>query len=1221
MRVTLPDLQALLRERILVIDGGMGTMVQGHRLTEGDFRGARFADHPQALKGNIDLLSLTQPDVIKSVHASYLEAGADIILTNTFTATSISQADYGTEAYCYELNVASARLAREAVKQAKRPALFVAGSMGPLNKSLSLSPVAGDASERSMTFDEAAAAYAGQVSGLLDGGVDILLLETVFDTLNAKSALYAISDVCGARGVRVPVMISGTIADMSGRTLSGQSVEAFWISVAHAPELLSVGLNCALGSAQMRPYLQELAGIATVPTSLYPNAGLPNAFGGYDETAEFMADQLSSYAEAGWLNLAGGCCGTTPDHIRAIGAAVRRHAPRAVPQVTRTLRLSGLEPLVFRSDLNFVNIGERTNVSGSRKFARLIRQNKFDEALSVARQQVEDGAQMIDVNMDDAMLEGEAAMVRFLNLVASEPEIARVPIVIDSSKWSVLKAGLRCVQGKGILNSISLKEGEDVFREQAAEARRFGAAVIVMAFDEAGQADTLQRRKDICRRAWGVLTSEVGFPPEDVIFDPNIFAVATGIEAHNRYAIDFIDAIRWIKQHLPGARISGGVSNISFSFRGNNVVREAMHTAFLYHAGRAGMDMGIVNAGQIEVYEEIDRPLLEAIEDVLFDRHPGATDRLIALAEAMRQSPSERKVVRSQWREAPVEDRLRHALLRGVTDHIEEDVEVARLQYPMPLAVIEGPLMDGMDVVGDLFGAGKMFLPQVVKSARVMKKAVAYLMPFILASKEGREAALTKKRVLMATVKGDVHDIGKNIVGVVLQCNGYEVIDLGVMVPSRTVLEKAREHRVDAIGLSGLITPSLDEMVHVAQEMERQGFTLPLLIGGATTSALHTAVKVAPRYTGPVVHVLDASKSVSVATSLFSNTQRAGFLATVRADQESIRTRHASRRRRASYLTLSAARRNQLVAGSNANIMRPRCLGVHEFRDYPLAELRTYIDWTPFFATWELKGKMPRILDDPVKGPQARRLYADAIALLDKLLRAGSMQAHGVIGLWGARRAGDDIVLYEGDTRIATLHMLRQQAKKTRGRPNRALADYVADDMPDYAGAFAVGIHTGTLVEEFKRDHDDYNAIMVSALADRLVEAFAERLHERVRKEYWGYAAEESLSDADLILERYRGIRPAPGYPACPDHTEKRTLWKLMNVEKAVGIRLTESLAMYPASSVCGLYLAHPDAEYFDVGLVGRDQVADYAARKGLTTQEMEYWLSPRLNYEPKPLK
>ena len=1108
MRVTLPDLQALLRERILVIDGGMGTMVQGHQLTEGDFRGTRFADHPQALKGNIDLLSLTQPDVIKSVHASYLEAGADIILTNTFTATSISQADYGTEAYCYELNVASARLAREAVKQAKGPARFVAGSMGPLNKTLSLSPVAGDASERAMTFDEAAAAYADQVSGLLDGGVDILLVETVFDTLNAKSALYAISDVCCAKDVRVPVMISGTIADMSGRTLSGQGVEAFWISVAHAPELLSVGLNCALGSAQMRPYLQELARLATVPTSLYPNAGLPNAFGGYDETAEFMADQLSSYAEAGWLNLAGGCCGTTPDHIRAIGAAVRRHAPRAVPQANRTLRLSGLDPLVFRPDLNFVNIGERTNVSGSRKFARLIRQNMYDEALSVARQQVEDGAQMIDVNMDDAMLEGETAMVRFLNLVASEPEIARVPIVIDSSKWSVLKAGLRCVQGKGILNSISLKEGEDVFRQQAAEARRFGAAVIVMAFDEAGQADTLQRRKDICRRAWGILTREVGFPAEDIIFDPNVFAVATGIEAHNRYAIDYIDATRWIKQHLPGARISGGVSNISFSFRGNNVVREAMHTAFLYHAGKAGMDMGIVNAGQIEVYEEIDRSLLEAIEDVLFDRHPGATDRLIALAEAMWQSPSERKIVRSQWREAPVEARLRHALLRGVTEHIEEDVEVARLQHPTPLAVIEGPLMDGMDVVGDLFGAGKMFLPQVVKSARVMKKAVAYLMPFILASQEGREAALAKKRVVMATVKGDVHDIGKNIVGVVLQCNGYDVIDLGVMVPSRTVLEKAREHRVDAIGLSGLITPSLDEMVHVAQEMERQGFTLPLLIGGATTSALHTAVKVAPQYKGPVVHVLDASKSVSVAASLFSNTRRAGFLATVRADQESIRTRHASRRRRASYLTLSAARRNRFVAGSNANIVRPRCLGVHEFPDYPLEKLRAYIDWTPFFATWELRGKMPRILDDPAKGPQARRLYADANALLDKLLRAGSVQAHGVIGLWCARRAGDDIALYEGDTRIATLHTLRQQAKKTRGRPNRALADYVAGDMPDYVGAFAAGIRTGTLVEDFKRDHDDYNAIMVSALADRLAEAFAERLHERVRKEYWGYAAD-----------------------------------------------------------------------------------------------------------------
>ena len=1022
----LSDIQALLRERILVIDGGMGTTIQKHQLSEDDYRGARFAVHPQPLQGNMDLLSLTRPDVIKSVHASFLEAGADIILTNTFNANRISQADYATEDLAYELNVAAARLAREAVAQFNARPRFVAGSMGPLNKSLSLSPVAGNASERAITFDEASEAYADQARGLLDGGVDILLIETVFDTLNAKSALYAIAKVFHARGVRIPVMVSVTIADMSGRTLSGQGVEAFWISIAHAPELMSVGLNCALGSAQMRPYLQELARVATVPTSLYPNAGLPNEFGGYDETPGFMAEQFDAYAEAGWLNLAGGCCGTTPDHIRAIGEAVRNHAPRSVPAVPPTLRLSGLEPLVFRPDLNFVNIGERTNVSGSRKFARLIRQNKYGEALSVARQQVEDGAQMIDVNMDDAMLEGEHAMVRFLNLVASEPDIARVPVVIDSSKWSVLRAGLRCVQGKGILNSISLKEGEEVFKAQAAEARRLGAAVIVMAFDEAGQADTLQRRVDICRRAWRILTRSVGFPPEDIIFDPNIFALATGIKEHNRYAIDFIEATGWIKRHLKGARVSGGVSNISFSFRGNNVVREAMHTAFLYHAGRAGMDMGIVNAGQIEVYEEINPVLLGAIEDVLFDRDPDATDHLIALAEEMRQSPSERKAARSEWREEPVEARLRHALLKGISEYIEEDVEEARVRYPSPLAVIEGPLMDGMDVIGDLFGTGKMFLPQVVKSARVMKKAVAYLMPHILAVQTDQDTVLGRKKILMATVKGDVHDIGKNIVGVVLQCNGYDITDLGVMVPCRTILDKALEHRVDAIGLSGLITPSLDEMVHVAKEMERQGFTLPLLIGGATTSALHTAVKVAPQYSGPVVHVLDASRSVSVVGSLLSETQCPRFLGMVRAEQKTIRARHAARSRRTAYLTLSAARQNALLV--DPVVVRPRSLGVHAFRDYPVAELRDYIDWTPFFIAWELKGKMPRILDDPVKGPEARRLLADASELLDRILEGGHLQAHGVIGLWGARRDGDDIAIYEEGVRLATLHTLRQQS-------------------------------------------------------------------------------------------------------------------------------------------------------------------------------------------------
>ncbi len=1220
MRVTLSNMQELLRERILVIDGGMGTMVQRHTLTEEDFRGERFADHASPLRGNIDLLALTQPAIIRNIHTEYLKAGADIILTSTFTANSVSQADYGTENLAYEINVAAARLARKAVEESGACPGFVAGSLGPLNKALSLSPVAGDASERSLTFDEAEAAYAEQVRGLLDGGADLLLLETIFDTLNAKSALAAIARVFESQGTRHPVMVSGTIADLSGRTLSGQSVVAFWISVAHAPELLSVGLNCALGSAQMRPYIQELAQVSTAATSLYPNAGLPNEFGGYDETPAFMAEQLGAYAQAGWLNLAGGCCGTTPDHIRAIGAAVRQHKPRKPPKVTRTLRLAGLEPLVFRPDLNFVNIGERTNVSGSRKFARLIRQDKYEEALSVARQQVEDGAQMIDVNMDDAMLDGERAMTRFVNLVASEPEVARVPVVIDSSRWSVIQAGLRCAQGKSIVNSLSLKEGEAAFRAQAEEARRFGAAVIVMAFDEEGQAATLQRRIEICQRAWRILTEKVGFPAEDIIFDPNVFAVATGIKEHNRYGIDFIEAVRWIKQHLPLARVSGGISNVSFSFRGNNVVREGMHTAFLYHATRAGLDMGIVNAGQIEVYEAIDKALLQAIEDVLFDRDAEATNRLITQAEGMRHCRSgARQAQRSAWRDTTVEERLHYALLKGVTEHIVQDVEEARLQYPNPLAIIEGPLMDGMEVVGDLFGEGKMFLPQVVKSARVMKKAVAQLMPHIMAAQKGRPMAPAKRKVLMATVKGDVHDIGKNIVGIVLQCNGYEVIDLGVMVPAPEILANAREHHVDAIGLSGLITPSLDEMVHVAREMQRQRFTLPLLIGGATTSALHTAVKVAPGYEGPVVHVLDASRSVAVASNLFSKSQRSSYVEEVRAKQAVVRRRHAGRQRRATFLSLAEARQNAFVAAGPANIVRPRHLGVHTFRNYPLKELCEFIDWTPFFATWEMKGKMPGILDHPVRGPAARRLLDDANELLTQVLSSGQIQAHGVVGLWSARRQGDDIELYDGQNHLATLHTLRQQAKKTRGRPNRALADFVDSQRQDFAGAFAVGVHTGSLVEEFERDLDDYNAIMVRALADRLAEAFAERLHRHVRTYLWGYAPKESLTAEEIIRERYRGIRPAPGYPACPDHTEKRTLWNLMNIEQTAAIRLTESLAMHPAASVCGIYLAHPEASYFDVGLLGQDQVADYAARKGIAMRDMERWLGPRLNYIPSP--
>ena len=1224
MAVSLCSLNALLRERILVIDGAMGTMVQAHGLEEDDYRGVRFKDHPSDLRGNIDLLSLTRPDIIRSIHEAYLAAGADVIGTNTFTATRVSQADYGAEGLAYEINCASARLAREAADAASGPPRFVAGSMGPLNKSLSLSPVAGDARERTITFEEAAGAYAEQARGLLAGGVDLLLVETIFDTLNAKAAIYAINEVFRQSGRVAPVMISGTIVDKSGRTLSGQTIEAFWISVSHAPALLSVGLNCALGSADMRPHLHDLSRIATVSISLYPNAGLPNEFGGYDETPDFMAAQAAAYAEEGWLNLAGGCCGTTPEHIKAIAEAVRGRAPRSAPTAPRTLCLSGLEPLVFRDDLNFVNIGERTNVSGSRRFARLIRDDLFEEALSVARDQVDNGAQMLDVNMDEGMLDSEAAMDGFLKLIASEPEIARVPIVIDSSKWSVIETGLRCVQGKAVINSISLKEGEEAFRRQARAARSYGAALIVMAFDEKGQADSYEQRTEICGRAYSILREE-GVPCEDIIFDPNIFAVATGIDEHNEYAQDYLRATRWIKENLPGARVSGGVSNISFSFRGNNKVREAMHTAFLYHASRAGMDMGIVNAGQIEVYEEIDPDLLRGVEDVLLNRRPDATERLLTLAERIHHGPADEKEELAAWRTTTVEERLRHALIKGITDYVVEDVEEARLSYLSPLHVIEGPLMDAMGMVGDLFGDGKMFLPQVVKSARVMKRAVAHLMPFILAGQKEGVARAAKKKILLATVKGDVHDIGKNIVGVVLQCNGYETIDLGVMVPANVLLEEALAQDVDAIGLSGLITPSLDEMVHVAQEMERRGFTLPLLIGGATTSQLHTSVKVAPQYGGPVIHVLDASRSVSVAGRLLTQARREEFVREAKAAQKDVRARHRARRQRKAYVTLEEARKNRFLDPRSRAAAPPRCLGVRALGPMPLSELRPYIDWTPFFTTWELKGKYPQIFASPEKGEAARRLYADANSLLDQLMEDGSVAARGVLGLWAANSVGDDIEIYGDDSRAspcAVLHTLRQQARKTSGRPNRALADYVApraSGEDDYIGAFAVTIDTGGLVEAFTRDDDDYNAIMVRALADRLAEACAERLHERVRTDYWAYASEERLSVEDIVAERYRGIRPAPGYPACPDHTEKRTLWRLLDVEASAGITLTENLAMVPAASICGVYMAHPEAAYFDVGSIGRDQVEDYARRKGVAIADVEYWLGSRLNYEASP--
>ena len=1228
MNDTFHRLHHLLASRILVLDGAMGTMIQSFELQEADYRGRRFADHPSPLKGNNDLLVITRPDVVRSIHEQFLEAGADLIETNTFNALSVVQSDYGLQAHAYEINLAAARLAREAADAftARTPdkPRFVAGALGPANKTLSISPDVNDPGFRAITFDALADAYREQVVGLVDGGVDVLLVETVFDTMNCKAALVAIQQYAKESDISLPVMISGTIVDQSGRTLSGQTPEAFWISISHMPGLLSVGLNCALGSAQMRPYIEALARVATVPTSLYPNAGLPNAFGGYDESADFMAAQIEAFAAEGFVNIVGGCCGTTPAHIRRMAEVVRTLPPRVPSIVPPRLRLSGLEPLEFRPETNFVNIGERTNVTGSRRFARLIKDGEYDEALTVARQQVESGAQMIDVNMDEGMLDSEAAMVHFLHLIATEPDIARVPIVLDSSKWSVLQAGLKCIQGKGIVNSISMKEGEVAFLEQARTARMHGAAVIVMAFDEQGQADTFERRIAICQRAYDLLTRDVGMPPEDIIFDPNIFAVATGIDAHNRYAIDFIETVRWLKRHLPYVHISGGVSNISFSFRGQEVVREAMHAAFLYHAIQAGMDMGIVNAGQLAIYQEIEPALLERVEDVLFDRRPDATERLVAFADAMAERP-EQVASEAAWRQSSVDERLKHALVKGIVDFIDADIEEARQAYPSPLDVIEGPLMAGMNVVGDLFGAGKMFLPQVVKSARVMKKAVAYLVPFIEAANAGRPAE-RKTKVLMATVKGDVHDIGKNIVGVVLACNNYDVVDLGVMVPADIILDRAVTEQADVIGLSGLITPSLDEMVHVAGEMERRGMTMPLLIGGATTSRVHTAVKIAPKYSGAVVHVLDASRSVGVVTQLLSNDHRAGFMAAIQDEYEAVREAHHHRTATAEYLPLAAARANApAIDWTAAPITAPHRPGITVVRDIDLAALRRYIDWAPFFSAWEMKGKFPQLLDDPEIGVEARRLFDDAQRLLDELVRDGKLAAHAVFGLFPAAGLGDDIDLFADEARttpLARLYTLRQQSRKTAGRPNRALADYVAPQFSgrqDYLGLFAVTAGAGVeaLAAAYDRAHDVYNSIMVKALADRLVEAAAEWLHREVRTTYWGYAPEETLSNDELIRETYRGIRPAPGYPACPDHTEKRTLWDVLDVERHTGIALTESLAMTPAASICGMYFAHPDAAYFNVGQIARDQVYAYAERKRMPLAEVERWLAPRLAYEP----
>lgn len=1204
----------------------MGTMIQRHKPTEEDYRGELFKDHHHDMKGNNDMLTLTQPHIIQSIHEAYLEAGSDIIETNTFNANGISQADYDTQQYVYEMNLQSAKLARTAAD--KFTALdpdkprYVAGALGPLNKTGSLSPDVNDPGFRSVNFEQMKDAYYEQIKGLTDGGVDMLLVETVFDTLNCKAALYAVNEFFDNTGKRIPLMVSGSIVDMSGRTLSGQTLEAFWNSVSHA-ELFSVGLNCSLGAKEIRPYIEELSSIADIYVSCYPNAGLPNAFGGYDELPEETAAYLLDFAKSGFVNMVGGCCGTTPDHIRQIAKIVEGIPPRKIPEIKPYLRLSGLEALNVTPNTNFVNIGERTNITGSSKFAKLIREGNYEEALTVALQQVESGAQVIDINMDEGMIDGEAAMVKFLNLVASEPDISRVPVMLDSSRWSILEAGLKCLQGKGIVNSISLKEGEEKFREYARKVKRYGAAVIVMAFDENGQADSFERRIEICKRTYDILTKEVGFKPQDIIFDPNILTIGTGIEEHNNYAIDYIRATKWIKENLPLAKVSGGVSNISFSFRGNNMVREAMHSAFLYHAIQAGMDMGIVNAGMVGVYDEIPKDLLVLIEDVLFNRRPDATERLVEFAETVK---SKGKVLEQDnaWRNQPVEERLKHALIKGIVEFIEVDTEEARQKYPKPLDVIEGPLMAGMSVVGDLFGQGKMFLPQVVKSARVMKKSVAYLTPYIEEAKSVSDRGNAGK-ILMATVKGDVHDIGKNIVGVVLGCNNYEVIDLGVMVPAEKILQVAREKNVDIIGLSGLITPSLDEMVHVAKEMERQGFKVPLLIGGATTSKLHAAVKIAPNYTNPTIHVLDASRSVAVAGSLLSKEQKDKYVHSVKQDYENLRVSHKNRKDDKKFLKIDHARnRAHKIDWSKTAITAPSFTGVKVFDNFSLEEIRKKIDWSPFFFTWELKGRYPKIFEDEKYGKEAKKIFDDANRLLDDVIKNRSLTAKGVIALYPANSVGDDIELYTDESRstvLTTFHTLRQQLQKTTEQPYLALSDFIApksSGIKDYLGAFAVtsGLGIEKLIERFEKEHDDYNSIMIKAVADRLAEAFAEKMHELVRKEFWGYSKNENFSNEELVTEKYDGIRPAPGYPAQPDHTEKEILFNLLDAEKNAGIILTESFAMYPASSVSGLYFSHPDSKYFNVGKIDKDQVEEYAARKNMSVEEIEKWLSPILAYE-----
>ncbi len=1263
------QLTDLLRQRILVLDGAMGTMIQRYELTEEDYRGNRFRDFLHDVQGNNDLLSLTRPDIIAEIHRQYFEAGSDIVETNTFSSTRIAMADYHMEDLVYELNYESARIAREVADEFTQvnpdKPRFVAGAMGPTNRTASLSPDVNNPGYRAVTFDELVDAYYEQIEGLVDGGSDILLVETIFDTLNAKAALFAIDKYFVARGAgfSLPIMISGTITDASGRTLSGQTTEAFLYSMSHLP-LLSIGLNCALGAEPMRPYIQTLSKEAPFFVSAYPNAGLPNEFGEYDETPEMMATQIEGFVRDGFINIVGGCCGSTPDHIRAIANVASRYQPRQIPAPEKYQKLSGLEPLKITELTNFVNVGERTNVTGSKAFARLIKAGDYEAALAVARQQVENGAQIIDVNLDEGMLDSAEVMTTFLNLIAAEPDIARVPVMIDSSKWEVIEAGLKCVQGKAIVNSISLKEGEEAFIERANLVKRYGAATVVMAFDETGQADSFERRIEICERAYRILVDKVHFNPQDIIFDPNILTVATGIDEHNNYAVDFIDATRWIKENLPLAKVSGGVSNVSFSFRGNEPVREAFHSAFLYHAIRAGMDMGIVNAGQLGIYDDIPKDLLEHVEDVLLNRRGDATERMVTFAETVKAKGKE-IVVDDVWRSGTVGERLKHALIKGITEFIDVDVEEARQQVERPLHVIEGPLMDGMNVVGDLFGEGKMFLPQVVKSARVMKKAVAILTPYIEAEKGVGETAGAGK-ILLATVKGDVHDIGKNIVGVVLGCNNYEIIDLGVMVPTQKILDAAREHNVDIIGLSGLITPSLDEMVGVAKEMERQGFTIPLLIGGATTSRIHTAVKIDPHYSGPVIHVLDASRSVPVAGRLTSDevATRDLIFSDIKAEYARLRDDHAKRQKEKNLLTIGKARHNRvLIDWTGFEPTKPTFLGNRYFDDYSLAEIAGYIDWTPFFQTWQLSGKYPTIFADAVVGVEAQKLFDDANELLQDIIKNKSLTAKAVVGFYPANATDDDVLLhdyeeytrdipcerhgshrhteYKVSRRVASgvaapgatlrettdilfdtrsvLHFLRQQNQKAAGLPNLCLADFVAPleaGREDYIGAFAVtaGIGIEALIDKYDREHDDYNSIMVKALADRMAEAFTELMHKRVRTEFWPYAPAEHLSTEELIREKYQGIRPAPGYPACPDHTEKATLFELLDAGK-IGIELTESFAMYPASSVSGFYFSHPESKYFAIGKISKDQTLDYAHRKDMSVDDIERWLAPVLAY------